>query len=328
MRIAILDDYQKVALNYADWSSLGPDCDIEVFDRNLGTIDAAAKALASFDVLCLMRERMDMPRELIERLPNLRLVVVTGARMRTLDMQAAAEHGITVCHTHPGESKYGTPELAWGLILSCARWIPQEHRNVTTGKWQESIGVALGGRTLGVLGLGKLGSRMVAIAKAFEMDVVAWSPNLTSERAAESGARRVEKEELFQIADVITIHLVLGERSRGLVGQRELSLMKRDAILVNTSRGPIVDEAALISALREGRIRGAGLDVFDQEPLPVDHPLRSVPNAVLTPHLGYVTENAYKAFFADTVANIIAWRAGSPLRVLAQPADTPQSKPA
>jgi len=317
MRIAILDDYQRVALSYADWSTLGPDCEIEVFDRNLGTVDEAASALESFDVLCLMRERMDMPRALIERLPRLRLVVVTGARMRTLDMQAAAEHGVTVCHTHAGESKYATPELAWGLILSCARWIPQEHARVTEGKWQETIGIALGGQTLGLLGLGKLGSRMVPVAKAFDMDVVAWSPNLTDERAAEVGARRVEKDELFKISDVVSIHLVLGERSRGLVGERELSLMKPTSILVNTSRGPIIDEAALMGALREGRIRGAGLDVFDHEPLPAGHPMRTIQNAVLTPHLGYVTENAYKAFFSDTVANIAAWKAGSPVRVLA-----------
>ena len=321
MRVAILDDYQRVALEYADWSVLGPDCEIEVFDRNLGSIDEAADALASFDVLCLMRERMAMPRELIERLPRLRLVIATGAQMRTLDNQAAIEHGITVCNTHPGESKYATVEIAWGLILACARWIPQEHQNVRDGKWQESIGMAIGGKTLGLLGLGKLGSRMVPIAKAFDMDVVAWSPNLTDARASEVGARRVEKDELFQSADVVSIHLVLGDRSRGLVGQRELSLMKPSSILVNTSRGPIVDEAALINTLRTGGIRAAGLDVFDTEPLPTDHPIRSVPNAVLTPHLGYVSENAYRAFFADTVDNIRAWRAGAPVRVVAVPED-------
>ncbi len=316
MRIAILDDYQNVALDYAQWSELGPDCEIKVFNEHLATMDDAVSALAAFDVLCLMRERMAMPRELIERLPQLKLVVVTGARMRTLDMTAAAERGITVCHTHPGESKYATPELAWGLILSCARWIPQEHDNVRQGKWQESIGVALGGKTLGLLGLGKLGSRMVPIAKAFDMDVIAWSHNLTDEHAAEVGARRVEKDALFQLSDVISIHLVLGERSRGLVQQRELALMKPDAILVNTSRGPIVDRAALLETLRAGKIRGAGLDVFDCEPLPVDDAIRSTPNTVLTPHLGYVTENAYKAFFDDTVSNIIAWRSGKPVRVL------------
>lgn len=320
MHIAILDDYQHVALRYADWSVLGPDCHIEVFDRNLASVDEAAEILAGFDVLCLMRERMPLPRALIERLPRLKLVIVTGARTRTIDMEAAAERGVTVCHTHPGESQYATPELAWGLILSCARWIPQEHQRVREGNWQETIGVALGGKTLGILGLGKLGSRMVPVAKAFGMDVVAWSQNLTEERAASLQVRRVEKDELFRISDVVTIHLILSERTRGLVGERELESMKPSAILVNTSRGPIINEAAMIRALRDGRIRAAGLDVFDQEPLPPDHPLRSIPNAVLTPHLGYVTEGAYRAFFQDMVEGIAAWRAGSPLRVLAAPA--------
>lgn len=320
MRIAILDDYQHVALEYGPWETLGTDCDIHVFDRNLSTVDEAARALADFDVLCLMRERMPLPRELIERLPRLKLVIVTGARVRTIDLEAAAERGVTVCHTHPGESQYATPEIAWGLILSCARSIPEEHRNVREGRWQESIGLSLGGKTLGLLGLGKLGSRMVPIARAFGMDVVTWSQNLTEERAASLQARRVDKDELFRISDVISIHLAMSERTQGLVGAHEFSLMKPTSILVNTSRGPIVDEAAMIDALRNRKIRAAGLDVFNQEPLPVDHPLRAIPNAVLTPHLGYVTEGAYRAFFEDTVAGIAAWRAGDPVRVLAKPA--------
>jgi D-3-phosphoglycerate dehydrogenase len=266
-----------------------------------------------------MRERMPLPRALIERLPRVKLVVVTGARTRTIDLEAAAEHGMTVCHTHPGESQYATPELAWGLILSCARLIPEEHRHVREGRWQETIGLSLGGKTIGLLGLGKLGSRMAPVARAFGMDVVAWSQNLTEEKAASVEARRVDKDELFRIADVVSIHLVLSERTRGLVGAPEFGLMKPTAILVNTSRGPIVDEAAMIKALQSKQIRAAGLDVFDQEPLPVDHPLRTIPNAVLTPHLGYVTDGAYRAFFEDSVAGIVAWRAGEPIRVLAKP---------
>jgi phosphoglycerate dehydrogenase-like enzyme len=319
MKIAILDDYQNVALSLADWSSLGPDTEITVFDRNLATEDEAADKLASFDVLVLMRERMAMPKSLIERLPALKLIVVTGGRTRTIDMDAATAHGITICHTHPGESPMATPELAFGLILSVARSIPQEHARVRTGGWQETIGLSIGDKTLGLLGLGKLGSRMVPIARAFGMNVIAWSQNLTDERAAEAGARRVDKETLFREADVVSLHLILSDRSRGIVGEKELALMKPGAILVNTSRGPLVDEAALLDALRQGRIR-AGLDVYDEEPLPADHPLRTVPNAVTTPHLGYVTEGAYAAFYGDAVEDIAAWRAGSPVRVLAAPA--------
>ncbi|GGE27596.1 2-hydroxyacid dehydrogenase [Agaricicola taiwanensis] len=318
LKVAVLDDYQRVALDYADWSQLGSDVSVDVFDRNLATEDEAAAALADYDVLCLMRERMPLPASLIARLPKLKLVIVTGARVRTIDMDTAVAQGITVCHTFAGESQHATPEIAWGLILSVARNIPGEHARVRAGRWQETIGVTLGGKTLGLLGLGKLGSRMVPIAKAFGMEVIAWSQNLTAERAAEAGARLVEKDDLFRQADVVSIHLVLGERSRGLVGAREIGLMKPDAMLINTSRGPIVEEAPLIDALEAGRIR-AGLDVYDQEPLPENHPLRRVPNAVTTPHLGYVTEGAYRGFYRDAVEDILAWRAGKPVRVLAAP---------
>lgn len=319
MKIAILDDYQNVALSLADWSSLGPEAEITVFDRNLATEDEAAKTLGAFDVLVLMRERMAMPATLIERLPALKLIVVTGGRTRTIDMDAATARGITICHTHAGESPMATPELAFGLILSVARSIPQEHARVRAGAWQETIGLSIGDKTLGLIGLGKLGSRMVPIARAFGMNVIAWSQNLTEERAAEVGARRVDKETLFREADVVSLHLILSDRSRGIVGEKELALMKPGAILVNTSRGPLVDEAALLEALRQGRIR-AGLDVYEEEPLPADHPFRTVPNAVTTPHLGYVTEGAYSAFYRDAVEDIAAWRAGSPVRVLAAPA--------
>ena len=318
LRIAILDDYQDVALSLADWASLGDDCEVVRFADNLATEDAAAEKLAGFDVLCLMRERMPLPASLIARLPRLKLVVVTGARVRTIDMEAAVAQGITVCHTFAGESAHATPEMAWGLILSLARSIPEEDQRVRRGGWQQTVGTILGGKTLGLVGLGKLGSRMVPIAKAFGMEVIAWSQNLTDERAAEVGARRVDKETLFREADVVSLHLILGKRSRHVVSAAEIALMKPGAFLINTSRGPLVEEAALVAALEEGRIK-AGLDVYDIEPLPADHPLRTVPNTVLTPHLGYVTEGAYAAFYRDTVENIEAWRAGSPLRVLAAP---------
>ncbi|WLS10369.1 D-2-hydroxyacid dehydrogenase family protein (plasmid) [Shinella sumterensis] len=318
LRVAILDDYQNVALTLADWSSLGRDVEVVRFDHNLDRDDAIVSALASFDVLCLMRERMPLSAQVIARLPALRLVVVTGARVRTIDMAAAAEHGITVCHTHAGESATATPELAWGLILSLARSIPEEDARLRQGGWQKTIGSTLAGKTLGLVGLGKLGARMVPIARAFGMDVIAWSPNLTNDRAAEAGALRVEKMRLFQEADVVSLHLVLGERSRHVVSHTELRAMKRGAMLINTSRGPLVDEGALLEALQERRIL-AGLDVFDQEPLPINHPLRAAPNTVLTPHLGYVTNGAYAAFFRDTVENIRAWREGKPVRVLVAP---------
>jgi D-3-phosphoglycerate dehydrogenase len=266
-----------------------------------------------------MRERMPMPRALIERLPNLKLIIVTGARTNTIDFEATKGRGITVCHTHPGESQHATSELAWGLIIACARHIPAEHQRVSAGRWQETLGTVLHGKTLGILGLGKLGSRMAVVAQAFGMEVIAWSQNLTAERAEAAGARLVSRDELFREADVVTIHLVLSERTRALVGARELGLMKPSAVLINTSRGPIVDEAALIDALRDGKIRGVGLDVYDREPLPQDHPLRQLPGVVHTPHLGYVTEGAYREFYPDMVENILAWRAGSPVRVLAKP---------
>ena len=315
-RIAVLDDYQHVALKLADWDRLGPDAEITVFDRNLRP-DEAAEALAGFDAICLMRERMPMPRTLIERLPALKLIVVTGAHNRTLDLEAAAERGIVVSHTRGGESQYATPELAWALILACARHLAQEDRHMRQGGWQETIGMALHGKSLGIVGLGRLGSRMASIGRAFGMELLAWSRNLTAERAEAAGAKLVTKDELLARADVITIHLVLGERSRGLIGAREFALRKPSAILVNTSRGPIVDEAALIEALENRRIRSAGLDVYDEEPLPPEHPLRRLDNVVLAPHLGYVTEGTYRMFYEDTVEAIAAWQAGAPVRVLA-----------
>lgn len=318
LRIAVLDDYQHVALQMANWSAIQACCDVEVFDRPLHDLDEAAQLLAEFDVLCHLRERMAMPRELIERLPKLKLITITGLVHRTLDLQAAASRGITVVHgaERPGSGR-GTAELAWGLILALARHIPEEAERMRNGGWQSTIGEQLYGKTLGLIGLGKLGARMAVIGTAFGMDVIAWSQNLTAERATQFGARWAIKEELFAAADFVSVHVVLSERTRGLIGAAELSLMKPTAYIVNTARGPVVDETALISALREKRIAGAGLDVYDREPLPADHPLRALPNALLMPHLGYCTAESYRVFYGDTVENIEAYLADRTIRIAA-----------
>lgn len=318
IRIAVLDDYQNVARSYADWDSLGDEVAIDIFNEPIPSVEEAATRLADYDVLCLMRERLALPKSLLDRLPRLKLIVVTGGRVRVIDLEAAAARGITVCHTSAGESEHATPELAWALLLAAARHLPEEFARMRAGGWQETVGTTLGGKTLGLVGLGKLGSRMAPIGRAFGMRVVAWSPNLTPERAAAHGAEAVAKAELFATSDAISIHVPGGAASQDLVGAAEIRAMKPGAILVNTSRGPIVNEAALLAALTEHRIR-AGLDVYDVEPLPADHPLRKAPNAVLSPHLGFVTEGAYRAFYQDTVDAIAAWRTGKPIRVLAAP---------
>src|SRR5688500_15219204 len=261
-----------------------------------------------------MRERTEFRRSLLERLPNLRLLVTTGRRNKSIDVEAATERGITVCGT--GILPNGTAELTWGLILAAARHIPQEDASVRAGGWQETVGMDLAGARLGVVGLGGQGSQVARIGLAFGMDVVAWSQNLTDERAVEVGVRRVEREELFGTSDVVTVHLLLSKRTRGLIGADDLGRMKPTALLINTSRGPIVEQRALLDALREGRIGGAGLDVFDQEPLPIDHPLRTAPRTVLTPHLGYVTRNTYEIFYREAVEDVAAFLAGSPVRVV------------
>ncbi len=309
-RIAVLDDYQRVAGRFADWSRLG-EHEVTFFHEPL---DDPARQLEPFEVVCAMRERTAFPAELFDRLPNLRLLVTTGRRNAAIDVPAAAAHGVTVCGTDvPGAS---TAELAWGLVLALVRHVPREDRGIRDGGWQTTVGLDLAGRTLGVVGLGRLGSIVARYGAAFGMRLVAWSENLTAERAAACGAELVTKDELLSTADVVTIHLVLSRRTRGLIGARELGLMKPTAYLVNTSRGPIVDEAALLAALEEGTIAGAALDVYDREPLPPDHPLRRAPNTVLTPHVGYVTENTYRAFYGQTVEDVVAWLAGSPVRVL------------
>ena len=313
-RIAVLDDYQGVALSIGGWERLPPDSAIEAFRDHLDEEDALVQRLQPFDVIVAMRERTPFPRGLLSRLPNLRLLVTTGMRNASFDMAAARDLGITVCGT--GGMATPTAELAWGLIIGCLRHIAEEDRATRAGRWQTTIGPTLHGATLGCLGLGNLGSQVAKVGLAFGMNVIAWSQNLTQERAAQVGARLVGKDELFSQADVVSIHLVLSDRTRGLVSARELSLMKPSAYLINTSRGPIVDESALVTALRERRIAGAGLDVFDQEPLPVDHPFLELDNTLITPHLGYVTLETYERFYGEAVEDILAFLSGSPLRVI------------
>lgn len=314
VRIAVLDDYQNVALKMADWSQVSAQAAVVVFDDHLADSGAVAERLRGFEIVCAMRERTPFPRALIETLSDLKLLITTGPRNASIDVGAANEHGITVCHTasHPT----GTPELTWALILALARHVPLESTNVREGRWQTTIGTDLAGKTLGIMGLGRLGSRVAQVAAAFGMTIIAWSQNLTDDRAAECGAMRVGKEELLAQSDFVTVHLVLSDRTQGLIGPNELRRMKPSACLINTSRGPIVEEAALIQAIGQGIIAGAGLDVYDTEPLPSDHPYRTLPNVILTPHIGYVTEDSYRMFFGGIVENLEAWLAGQPIRIL------------
>jgi len=307
-RIAVLDDYQGVALAMADWSVLEGRASVTVFRDRLTDTEALVARLQPFSVVCVMRERTPLTRAVISRLPQLRLIASTARRNASIDMEAATEHGVEVAHTGYGTSP--TIELTWALILASVRNLVAEHTALRAGGWQRLIGDDLAGRTLAVLGLGNIGTAVARIGRAFGMEVIAWSQNLTAERALDAGAVLVTKEELFRRADILTIHLVLGERTRGLVGAGELALMKPTARLVNTSRGPIVDEADLIAALRSGRIAGAAIDVFDQEPLPAEHPFRVLPNVLATPHIGYVSRNLYTRFYQDTVGNILRWLAG------------------
>ena len=310
-RLAILDDYQGVSRALGPWDRLPPAIGIEVFRDTVVDPDALAARLAPFDALLIMRERTPFPRALLERLPNLKLLITTGARNRAIDLTTCAERGISVC----GTPSFGHPtvDLTWGLILSLMRRIPEQERGLREGRWQVRLGNTLEGRTLGVIGLGNLGGRVAKVGQAFGMDILAWSRNLTAERAAEVGATRVGKEELLARADVVTLHLILSELSRGIIGAAELACMKPSAIIVNTSRGPLIDQAALIAALHDGRIGGAGLDVYDQEPLPPGHPLLAAPNTVLTPHLGYVTEENFRCYFAGAVAAVLGYLAGKPV---------------
>jgi phosphoglycerate dehydrogenase-like enzyme len=314
-RLAILDDYHGVALSLGPWHRLPAGLKVEVFREHLGGPDAVVERLAPFDAILAMRERTPFPRAVVERLPNLRLLITTGMRNRSIDVASCRERGVTVCGTPSAGNP--TVDLTWGLILSLARDIPGQQRSLREGRWQTGIGIGLEGKTLGCIGLGNLGSRVAKVGAALGMRVIGWSQNLTDEAAAKAGATRVDKETLLREADVVTIHLVLSERTRGLVGAAELALMKPTAFLVNTSRGPIVDQEALIAALKEKRIAGAGLDVFDTEPLPAGHPILSAPNTVLTPHLGYVTEQNYRTYYEAAVENVLAYLAETPIRVLA-----------
>jgi len=314
-RCAILDDYQNVALSYADWSKVAGDVEVKVFNQPFKNKEEVHRALQGFQIIAMMRERTAFLRDTIEALPDLKLLITTGAGNKSIDLAAAAERGVTVA----GTGTFGNPTtgIAFGLILELTRRIGFENARMKAGApWQVTVGHDTEGMTLGIIGLGKLGRRMANVAKAFGMKVIAWSPNLTPEKCKEAGVDYASKEDLLRNADIVTIHVQLGDRSRGLLGEKDLALMKPTAYLVNTSRGPIVDEKALIAALTAGRLAGAGLDVFDVEPLPVDHPFRRLDNVVLTPHLGYVSIENYKVYYPDIVANIRAFVDGKPVKVI------------
>ena len=315
-RIAILDDYQRRAAGWADWASLGSDFEASFFAATISPEDLPA-ALAGYEVLVLMRERTKFPREVLEQLPDLRLVITTGMGNASLDVSSLREREVTVCGTDydpGGPGVPGTAEVAWALIFATAKRVTIENAALREGRWQTGLPAVLSGSTLGLLGLGNLGATMVAPARVFGMDVIAWSEHLTEERATQAGARAVTREQLFTESDWLSVHLTLSRRTRGLIGAGELAAMKYTATLINTSRGPIVDEAALVAALREGTIAGAGLDVYEQEPLPGHHPLTGCETAVLLPHLGYVSETAMRLMYGQVVENIVAWRDGDPVR--------------
>ncbi len=316
VRAAILDDYQNVALKFADWSVLAKDVELKVFDKPFASQDEAIKALQGFAVIVGMRERTPFPRQVIEALPELKLLITTGARNNSFDIKAAAERGVTVCGT--GAVGHPTTGIVFGLMLELTRHIGFENARMKAGEaWQVTIGQDLEGLTLGIVGLGKLGQRVANVGKAFGMKAIAWSQNLTPEKAKEAGADYASREDLFAKSDFVSIHLVLSERSRGLITANDIGRMKKTAYLVNTARAPIVDQAALLKALQEKKIAGTGLDVFELEPLPLNHPYRKLDNVVITPHLGYVSEQNYKKYFPDIVENIRAWLDGKPVRVIA-----------
>jgi phosphoglycerate dehydrogenase-like enzyme len=307
LKAAILDDFQQASAMFADWSVIADRVEITVFDKNEKDEKALIHRLLPFEILCVMRERTPFNRKILSQLPNCKLIVSTGARNASIDLSAAEEFGITVKNT--GYLASGAPELTWGLLLAIARHIPQESLNVRSGNWQTTIGTDLKGKTIGIIGLGRIGSRIARYAQAFEMRILAWSPNLTKERAIEVGAIPVTKDVLFKESDFITIHMVLGERSKELIKMHDLKLMKLTAYLINTSRGPLIKETDLIEILRERKIKGAALDVYDTEPLNPDHPFRKLDNVLATPHIGFVTEETYRLFYQDTVRAIESWLA-------------------
>ena len=314
MRCAILDDYQNVALKMADWSAISKTVEIKVFNKWIPTAQVPA-ALKGFEIVCAMRERTRFPKQVLEALPDLRLLISTGMRNAAIDVKAANERGVVVCGT--GGSGNPTAGIAIGLMLELTRHIGYENARLKAGApWQTTIGIDLEGKTLGVVGLGKLGTRVANIAKAFGMNVIAWSQNLTPEKCQEAGVTYASKEDLFRTADIVSIHLMLSDRSRGLIGAKDLAPMKPTAYLINTARAAIVDQAALLAVLTERRIAGAGLDVFETEPLPLDSPLRALDNVVITPHLGYVSVQAYEVYFREIVEDIRAFLDGKPMRVI------------
>ncbi len=314
VRIAVLDDYQGVAQAFADWSALPDDAEVVLFREAIGHEDAVAERLQDFEIICAMRERTPFPATLLRRLPNLKLLVTTGMRNASIDLEAAGACGVMVCGT--ASPAHATAELAMGLVLALARGIVSEAQSVRAGGWQVGVGRDVRGATLGIIGLGRLGGTVARMAEGFGMRLVAWSQNLTEARAAECGATLLTKEQLLAEADFVTIHLRLSDRSRGLIDRAALSLMKADAYLINTSRAPIVDTEALVDALRTKQIAGAALDVHDEEPLPPDAPLRQIENLLLTPHIGYVTRETYEVFYRETVEAVAAYLAGNPVRVL------------
>ncbi len=316
LRCAILDDYLDLAIKVADWSKVSDRVDVAVFKEPFASQQATIAALTDFEIVCAMRERTAIPRAVIEALPKLKLLITSGMRNAAIDMEAAKERGVVVCGTQYGRDP--TAALTMGLILELTRNIGRENACMHEGRpWQNFVGIEIEGRTLGVVGLGKLGGKVAGLAKAFGMNVIAWSPNLTPERCKEAGVTYATKEELFATADIITVHVVLSARSRGLVGREDIARMKPSAYLVNSARGPIVDEAALLQALLEKKIAGAGIDVFSVEPLPVDHPFRKLDNLVLTPHLGYATEDSLRVHYSQMVEAIDAWLKGEPPRRIA-----------
>ena len=314
MRVAILDDYLNVALELGDWSSLHGKAELFVFDKPFASQDEAAERLAKFEIIVGMRERTAFSSNLLKRLPNLKLLITTGMRNRSFDMEAATEQGITICGTDSAGQP--TAELTWAILLGLACQIPAHDRGMKSGQWQTKLNGNVGGKTLGVVGLGKLGSAVARVGLAFGMKVIAWSQNLTDERAAEVGAIRVDKKTLLSQSDYISIHLILSDRSRGLIGAKELKQMKPSAYLINTSRGPIVDEDALLEALQNHKIAGAGIDVYSEEPLPVGSPFRTLDNVLLTPHMGYVATNNISRMYSDAAEDIAAFLDGNPVRVL------------
>jgi phosphoglycerate dehydrogenase-like enzyme len=314
IKVAILDDYQGVALACADWSKVAERADITVFRDHLTEGAAVVERLKPFDIVCVMRERTPLPRAILEQLPNLKLIGSNALRNAAIDVAAAKERGVTVCAT--GYSSHGAMEMTWALILGSLRHLPAEVGSLRQGGWQVALGGDLKGATLGVVGLGNIGAGIAAVGRAFGMKVIAWSQNLTQENAEAHGATLVDKETLFRTADIVTLHLVLSRRSRGIVGAAELALMKPTALIVNTSRGPLIDEAALVEALEGRRIAGAALDVFDSEPLPAGHPFRRLDNVLASPHVGFVTKDTYATFYRDTVENILAFLDGKPIRVM------------